>query len=129
MVVILPIQCTGSFKVYTSSPQNEPGGGVSGTISFTVDSPTAGPVPALSSLSPFAVPAGTSFTLTVNGNNFQSGALVNFGTAILTPSSISTSSITVNVPAYYVPASGVIPVTVTNPGTGGTSTRLLFIVQ
>src|SRR5262249_15126276 len=36
MVVVLPIKCTGTFKVYASSPQNEPGGGTSGLISFTV---------------------------------------------------------------------------------------------
>ena len=77
---------------------------------------------------PFAR-AGTTFELTINGANFQPGALVNFGTAILTPDTVSGSTITVNVPSYYVPTTGIIPVTVTNPGTGGTSTRLLLIVN
>jgi hypothetical protein len=129
MVVTLPIKCTGTFNVYTSSPQNEPGGGTSALISFTVVSPTAGPVPSLSGLLPTSVRAGTTFELSINGANFQQGAVVNFGTAILTPDSVSASTITVNVPSYYVPTTGIIPVTVTNPGTGGTSTRLLFIVN
>jgi hypothetical protein len=129
MTVVLPIKCTGTFHMYASSPQGEPGGGTSGLVTFSVASPTSGPVPTLSSLAPFSSPAGKAFTLTINGNNLQTGALVNFGTAILTPTSISTTAITVNVPAYYVPASGIVPVTVTNPGTGGTSTRLLFIVN
>jgi hypothetical protein len=129
IVVVMPIKCTGNFSVYASSPQNEPGGGTSGLISFTVNPPTAGPIPVLTSLSPLSVQAGTTFELTITGNNFQGGALVNFGTAILTPDSITPTAITVNVPGYYVPVSGIVPVTVTNPGTGGTSTRLLFVVN
>ncbi len=130
IVVTMEIKCRGTFSIYVSSPQDEPGGGISQSVSFTVIAPVSGPVPVLSSLDPPSILARTAFTLTINGTNFLAGALVNFGTAILTPnpSDITATSIRVQVPAFYV-EKGIIPVTVTNPGTGGTSTRLLFNVN
>ncbi len=67
----------------------------------------------------------------IGGSNFAAGALVNFGTAILTPNAadITPNQILVSVPAYYVQEKGLVPVTVTNPGTGGTSARVLFVVN
>lgn len=129
-VVTMNIKCRGNFSIYVSSPQDEPGGGISQSIAFTVVAAVAGPVPVLLSLAPPSITARTAFTLTINGSNFLPGALVNFGAAILTPipSDITATSIRVQVPAFYV-EKGIIPVTVTNPGTGGTSTRLLFNVN
>ena len=131
MVVTITIKCTGAFSMYVGSPQNEPGGGTSQVQSFTVTGPVVGPVPVLSSLFPPSIPVRTAFILTINGTNFLPGALVNFGTAVLTPNPADITSITirVQVPTYYLPETGIVPVTVTNPGTGGTSTRLLFFVH
>jgi hypothetical protein len=128
-VVVAPIKCTGSYQIYVSSNQAEPGGGTSQVLTFVVTGPPTGTVPVLSSLSPAATPRGIAFTLTINGNNFLAGAVVNFGTAVLVPASITTTAITVAIPSYLIPEAGIIPVTVTNPGIGGTSTRLLFSVN
>ena len=131
MVLTASIRCRGTFRIAVGSPQNEPGGGVSSSISFDVVAPTAGPVPVLTSLAPASIPAGSAFTLQIIGSGFVAGAKVNFGTAILTPNAadITATSILVSVPAFYVQEKGLIPITVTNPGTGGTSARLLLIVN
>jgi hypothetical protein len=129
MVVVAPIKCTGTYQIYVSSNQAEPGGGVSQILSFTVTDPPVGAVPAISSLFPTSVPRGVGFTLRMVGTNFLGGALVNFGTAILVPSAVTSTTLVVTIPAYLVQESGIIPVSVTNPGLGGTSTRLLFIVN
>jgi hypothetical protein len=129
MVVVAPIKCTGTYRIYVSSNQAEPGGGVSDILSFTVTDPPVGAVPMLASLFPTSVPRGVGFTMRITGTNFLGGALVNFGTAILVPSAVTSTTVVVTVPAYLVQESGIIPVSVTNPGLGGTSTRLLFIVN
>jgi hypothetical protein len=134
MIAQLQILCTGTYYVYVSSNQVEPGGGVSQTLSFTVTSPPTGTTPILTSLSPASTSAGAAFTLTINSSNFLAGALVNFGTAILTPTSVTPTAVVVNIPAYLLQQAGLVPVTVTNPGVGGTgagsstSPRLLFQV-
>ncbi len=131
MVLTVPIKCRGNFSIYVGSPQDQPGGGTSALIGFQVVAPTAGPVPTITSLSPASIGVGQAFTLVINGSNFAAGALVNFGTAILTPNpaDITSTQIRVSVPAYYVQEKGLTPVTVTNPGTGGTSARILFTVN
>ena len=129
IVTVAPIKCTGTFRIYVSSNQLEPGGGTSQVLSFTVTDPPQGLIPALTSLAPASTQRGVPLRLRINGENFLGGALVNFGTAILVPNSISTTAITVDIPAYLVQESGIVPVTVTNPGLGGTSTRLLFFVN
>jgi hypothetical protein len=121
---------------YTLTISNSaPGGGTAtGTITVT-SSGAAGNVPTISSLSPASVKAGSaSFNLTVSGTNFLPGAWVNFYTSRLVPVATPTStSITVSVPNYLITSPGTVPITVTNPGsggtdTGGTSTRLFFDV-
>ena len=131
IVVTIPIKCTGDFFVYVSSPQNQPGGGVSDPVPFAVNAPFGGASPSMSLLSPPSIARGNAFTLSIDGSNFAPGALVNFGTAILTPnaSDITPTRILVSVPSFYVQDRGIIPVTVTNPGIGGTSPRLLFSVN
>jgi hypothetical protein len=129
LVATVSIKCTGTYRIYVTSNQVEPGGGSSQTLSFVVNAPPGGTVPVLSSLSPSSVPKGIGFTLTINGNNFLAGGWVNFGAAILTPNSVTATAITVTIPAYLIQEAGIVPITVTNPGQGGTSTRLLLSVN
>jgi hypothetical protein len=85
--------------------------------------PVAGTVPAISQLSPNAVTAGSAaFTLTVDGSNFGSKAVVNWNGAAQTANTtyVSGGQLTVAVPASAIAASGTVQVTVTNPGTTGT---------
>jgi|SRR5579871_1707732 len=84
--------------------------------------PVAGTMPAIAQLNPNSATAGeAAFTLTVNGSNFGTKAVVNWnGVAQTTGTTyVSSSQLTVAIPAAMVAASGTVPVTVTNPGTSG----------
>jgi hypothetical protein len=85
--------------------------------------PTAGTMPAISQLAPESVTAGgAAFTLTVNGSNFGTKAVVNWnGTAQTSNTTyVSGNQLTVAVPASLITASGTVQITVTNPATSGT---------
>ncbi len=51
------------------------------------------PVPQLSTVAPMAIPVG-AFTLNITGAHFAQGATVNFGTAVLTTTYISSTQLT-----------------------------------
>ena len=85
--------------------------------------PVAGTVPTIAALAPTSATAGSgAFTLTVNGTNFGSKAVVNWnGTAQTSNTTfVSASQLTVAVPASAIMTAGSVTVTVTNPGTAGT---------
>ncbi len=121
------VASAGSFPVTVVTPA--PGGGTSNGASFTVTAPVA--TPAISSLSPCDVIAGSgSFTLTIDGSGFASGASVSFGGSPLTPSSVTSSQLVVSVPGSLVaaaPAGDETDVTVTNPG-GAASGPFIFAI-
>ena len=132
------ISSRGRYGVHVAN--SSPGGGVSREIEFVVTSGPSSGVPTISTLSPANRPAGSAtFNLTVlrdttTSEPFQADAWVNFGTVRLNriPGNNNADSITVSVPAILISSPGLVPVTVTNPGTsgntGGTSTRVLFSV-
>ena len=136
-IIVSPVSITsrGTYSVVVANPS--PGGGYSNEVEFIVTSGTVGGIPILRAdnpLSPGSRVAGAGpFNLTIFGENFQSDAWVNFGTVRLNRISGSDTSITVTVPALLVSSPGVVPVSVTNPGTsgttGGTSRREFFTVQ
>jgi hypothetical protein len=83
--------------------------------------PVAGSVPAIAALSPASMTAGSAaFTLTVNGTNFGSQAVVNWNGAARTTTFVSGNQVTAAIPAADVATAGSAAVTVTNPGTPGT---------
>ena len=85
--------------------------------------PVAGTMPAIAQLNPDSVTAGGgAFTLTVDGSNFGSKAVVNWNGVAQTANTtyVSGSQLTVAVPAAMIAASGTIQITVTNPSTPGT---------
>jgi IPT/TIG domain len=85
--------------------------------------PVAGTVPTVATLTPDAANAGApAFTLTVNGSNFGSKAVVNWNGAAQSSNTmfVSSNQLTVAVPASAVTTSGTVTLTVTNPGTAGT---------
>lgn len=124
----MSIDCTGTYSIGLDNPQ--PGGADSNMISFTVALFTAPTPVSMVGMAPAGVLARSGpFNLTITGSNFSSGAVVNFGTAVLTPSSISPTVIVVTVPAYLVQSSGIVPVSVTNPDFTGNSNGLLFTVN
>lgn len=120
----------GSVTVNTFTPQKGQGlNGLSNTLVFQIQ-PPPNPVPTITSISPSSAPAGSpSFTLTISGSNFLAGSGGAGGSIVqwnagpqqtnLQPSSITTSQISVTIPASLVAAPGTAIVTVFNPAPGG----------
>jgi len=85
--------------------------------------PVAGTMPAISQLNPDSATAGgDAFTLTVNGSNFGTKAVVNWNGAAQTSATtyVSGNQLSVAIPSGMIAASGTVQITVTNPGTPGT---------
>lgn len=83
--------------------------------------PVAGTVPVIAQLSPSSATAGDpAFTLTVNGTNFGTKAVINWNGTVQSTTFVSGSQLTMSVPSTAVANSGSVQVTVTNPGTQGT---------
>jgi hypothetical protein len=75
------------------------------------------PPPAITSLSPnTAVAGGPTFTLTVNGSNFASDAVVQWNGSPLTTNIVNANQLTAVVPANLLAFAGVAQVTVTSGG-------------
>lgn len=90
---------------------------------------SANPMPFISEpLVPTAKkPGGVSFTLTVNGSGFVSGAKVNWNGTALATTFVSKSKLTATVPAADIATAGTARVTVSNPTPlGGSSSIALF---
>ena len=110
--------------------------GVNSNASSLVSTiPYSGLPLAITRLSPpmALVGSGDLISLTVMGTGFVPGALVNFGSTILVPSSLTPTAIMVTVPAAELtsctPAGHPLLVTVTNPDpNSGTSSALPFTI-
>jgi len=119
------LQAVGTYQIRANNPT--PGGGASGSISFAVTSPA----PSISSISPGAVVRGSSaFTLTVNGTDFVSGAVVTFNGQSRSTTFINAQQVSAAIPATDVQTAGNYPVAVVNPaGSGGASAARTFTVN
>jgi hypothetical protein len=73
-----------------------------------------------------AKPLGPGFTLTVNGSNFVSGALVKWNSSPRTTTFISNSQLQATIPASDIAKPGTAMVTVTNPGNGSPTSGPAF---
>lgn len=102
----------GNIPVTVTNPA--PGGGTSGSVDVVLQSPQ----PSIASLSPNGVILGSgSFTLTVNGSNFVSGALVYWNGASRVTSFVNSTQLTTSIPAsdLALTAATIASVTVQNP--------------
>jgi hypothetical protein len=108
--------------VYTTG-----GGGTSNAQTFTVNNP----MPTTTSLSPNSETVGDpAFTLTVNGTNFVAGSKVKWGGADRTTTYVSSTQLTVAIPASDIAGNGTASVTVVNPTPGGgTSNAQTFTIN
>jgi uncharacterized protein (TIGR03437 family) len=105
---------TGTFVIDVFDPP--PGGGASNQLSFTVQNP----VPQIANLNPASREAGSGqFTLTVNGSNFVSGAVVRWNNNERTTMLVNATQLTALIPATDLVAQGTATVTVVNPAPGG----------
>jgi peptidoglycan/xylan/chitin deacetylase (PgdA/CDA1 family) len=109
-------------------------GSITGMAFFTLTTPPPPPpvFPAISTLSPPIALSGSADLqyLTITGTNFAANTVVNFGSDILTPNTVSGNSITVTVPAADLASAATHAITVTNPGViPATSNPLNFVVS
>ena len=82
--------------------------------------PQPGIVPAIAALAPDNTNAGSAgFTLTVNGSNFNSDAVVKWNGTAQGTTFVSGSQLTAAIPATNVATAGTASVTITNPGHPG----------
>jgi uncharacterized repeat protein (TIGR01451 family) len=119
---------TGTSVIYYAVAQNA-GGPRTLTITagcqiFTVNqagnSATSNPTPAITSLSPASVVAGSgAFTLTVNGSGFISTSVVNLNGSPRVTTYVSSTQLTAAILSTDVAAAGLPAITVTNPAPGG----------
>ena len=108
----------------------------SNAVSLTVTAAPCNCPVTISRLSPPMALAGSGdlISLTITGSGFVNGALVNFGSNILTPSSVSPTKVVVTVPAAELtsvtPPNHPLAVSVTNPApNAGTSGSLPFTIS
>ncbi len=82
--------------------------------------PQPGVTPAVAQLVPNTANSGApQFTLTVNGSNFATNAVINWNGAKPTTTRMTAGQLTSTIPATAIATPGMVPVTVTNPGTAG----------
>ena len=85
-------------------------------------------VPALSSISPASVPAGSSgFTLTANGSAFNSGSVLQVNGASRVSNFSSGTQLTAAIPAGDVVIGAYLSITILNPGVGGGTSAVLTL--
>ncbi len=102
-----------------------PGGGLSNTVALAVINST----PAIASLDPSSVTAGSvAFPLTVNGSSFVNGAVVNWNGAPRPTTFVNNSKLVAQITAADVAGAGTAEITVSNPG-GGTSNTVIFTIN
>jgi YD repeat-containing protein len=119
------ISTAGAHLITVVNPA--PGGGTSQSLTFTVTSAA----PAISSLTPPSIPRGFAkpFSLTVNGSNFVSGAVVSFNGQARPATFVSATELTASVSPSEIQTAGMYPVKVVNPdGMGGSSAAVTFTV-
>ena len=77
-------------------------------------------MPAIATLDPASKTAGSGqFQLEVDGSNFATGAVVTFNGTPEATTVVSSTKLEATIPASAIMTSGSVPVTVTNPGSGG----------
>lgn len=107
-----------------------PGGGTSAEASLAINTPA----PSVASISPSsAVAGGAGFSLTVTGSNFLPGSTVqwngSYGQPPLSTSYVSSTELTVAIPASDIAFAGNANVTVVNPApAGGISAASVFTI-
>jgi uncharacterized protein (TIGR03437 family) len=106
------------------------GGGISNAVGFSIGQPP-NPAPTLANLNPVSAIVGSgALTLTVNGANFVSGAVVRWNGADRPTTLIDSTRVTAMIPANDVASVGTAVVTVFNPAPGGgVSNGLTFTIN
>lgn len=111
----------GRWVIQIKNPQ--PGGGAAESF-FEITEGTFDQNPSIITLSPNIVAAGgPTFTLTINGTNFQPDSEVNFYSHPVPTTFVSDTQLTAEIDESLIVIPGKKPVTVTNSDNGGTSNK------
>jgi hypothetical protein len=118
----------GTFPITVTNPG--PNGGTSPPFNFKVQAAN-NPQPAITSLSPSSVPAGSSpLTLTINGSGFIASSTVTFNGVSHAARFVNSGQLTITLAASDLAAAGSLAVVVSNPAPGGgSSNAAAFTVQ
>jgi len=104
-----------------------PGGGVTNPLVFTIDEVSSN-VPQVTSISPNSATTGaSSFTLTVSGSNFVSGATVTVNGAIRTTAFEGTTQLQATVLSTDIARATTLQIAVVNPAPGGGSSNFVSL--
>lgn len=83
--------------------------------------------PTITTISPnSAVAGGAAFTLTINGTNFVAASVVNFGGSAPATTFVNSTQLTAAIPAASIASAGTPAVTVTNPASGGGTSKAIY---
>jgi hypothetical protein len=104
----------GTASITVSSPTATPS--VSNAVSVPITNP---PAPTLTSLSPSSGPINTATTITLTGTGFTAASTVAYNGVNVTATYVSSTQLTVALPAASVTAPGNGSFTVTTPAPGG----------
>ena len=102
------------------------------TASLTVSAVAPPPPITLARLSPNIGLLGMNGdykSLTIVGTGFIGGAVVNFGSDVLTPTAVTPTAVTVTVPAADFSTVRTVSVSVTNPGTSPSASLPFYIID
>ncbi len=117
------VTAAGVFPVECVNPS--PGGGLSGPLSFTVQTST----PILTSINPTNAGAGgPAFTLTANGENFTASSVIQWNGVNLTTTFVSPTQLTAQITSTQIQNGGTFPITILNTG-GSLSSAITFTVN
>lgn len=113
-----------STSIYASNPA--PGGGNSALVSFSV----LALEPSVFSVAPTAVVAGSGSTmLTVNGENFMTGASILWNSRKLPTTYVNSAELEATLAASQLSKPAIVQIAVQNPAPGGLSSSLNFNVS
>jgi IPT/TIG domain len=128
LAVTIPASDLASATVVGLTVVNPaPGGGTSAALSFSVQNP----VPAINSVNPATLVAGSSDTpLDVTGSNFVSSSVIAWNGTALSTTFVSATELKATLPGADLTGSSSSQITVQNPAPGGgTSTAAIFTVN
>ena len=116
---------TGTGSEFVSVTNPPPGGGSSGDLTFQIVALD----PFLQSVSPLSLVAGTAATsITLNGDNFMTGAKVLWNGNPLATTYINSNELQAQLKTTELAKPGIIQLSVSNPSPGGVSSTLNFNV-
>lgn len=124
VVVVTPAHAAGSVNVVATTPAGNATS--TGGYAYIANNP----VPSTSSIIPSSTSAGAApFALVVNGSNFVSGSVVQWGGSARTTTFVSSTQLLAGILATDIGSAGTVPVVVFNPSPGGgTSNTQTFTI-